>query len=378
MKWALLLVVLGTALRFWFAAAPRDLHPDERFRYGEIARSLRDGEGFSIGGHPTAQSMPLWPCVLSLLPAAVHGRWLAALFASLALPVAWLVARRLAGPRAAVLALALLAVDLDQAHLGGSLLAEPLFTLLLLLFALAWVHGRLLGAALALAAAALTRPEAALLPFAFALCGREWRRPLVLLAAVALAVTPWALRNARAFHAFVPFTTTGGIALHSGMNEAELGLEFRKRGQARAVHYTHATDLARSGIEVPYDREKGREALAFARARPGAALGLAATKLVQIWTPLQRKGSSAVYALGVVLAWIALWRRVRFSPALVSPMLLAMTFLGTVFLALPRYHAPYHPYLFLFAAAGVLREAPPTPPIAQADAGAASSTSRIF
>lgn len=355
MRWALLLVLVGAVLRFRYAATAEELRDDERYRYAEIARSLREGEGFSIAGRPTAQSMPLWPGVLSLLPAATHGRWLAALFASLALPVAWLVAKKLAGPRAALLALALLAVDPDSALLGGSLLAEPLFTLLLCLFALAWAHGRLFWAAAALALATLTRPEAALLPFAFALLGLEWRRPLVLLVAVAIALTPWALRNDREFHAFVPFTTTGGITLHSGMNAKELDLEFRKQGQGRAAEYRHAHDLARSGIEVSYDREKGREAVAFARERPGAALGLVASKLVQLWTPLQRKGTSAVYALGVVLAWWALWRRVRFRPALLGPMLLVMTVVGAAFLAIPRYRAPYHPYLFILAASVVLR-----------------------
>ncbi len=355
MRWALLLVLMGAVLRFRYAATAGEMRDDEKLRYAEIARSLREGDGFSIAGRPTAQSMPLWPGVLSLLPAPVHGRWLAALFSSLTLPVAWLLARKLAGPRAALVALALLAFDLDSAQLGGSLLAEPLFALLLCLFALAWAHERLFWAAPALALAALTRPEAALLPVAFAVLGLEWRRPLVLAMAVALAIVPWALRNEREFHAFVPFTTTGGIALHAGMNEKELGLKLKERGQGRAAEYRHSHDLARSGTEVEYDREMGREATAFARERPGAALGLVATKLVRLWTPLQRKGMSAVYALGVVLSWWALWRRVHFRPTLVLPMLLAMTFVGAVFLAIPRYRAPYDPYLFVLAASVVLR-----------------------
>ncbi len=355
MRWALPLILLGAVLRFRAAATTAEMREDERVRYAEIARSLREGEGFSIAGRPTAQTMPLWPGILSLLPAATHGRWLAALFASLTLPVAWLVGRKLAGPRVALAALALFAVDLDSATLGGSLLAEPLFALLLCLFALAWAHERLFWAAPALALAVLTRPEAALLPVALALFGREWRRPFVLAAAVALAITPWALRNEREFHAFVPFTTTGGITLHSGMNAEETKLEFRKQGQGRAAKYTHARDLAASGTEVAYDQEKGREAVAFAREQPGAALGLTASKLAQLWTPLQRKGTSAVYALAVVLAWWALWRRVRFRPALVGPMLLVLTVVGMTFLAIPRYRAPYHPYMFILAASVVLR-----------------------
>jgi len=355
MRWALPLLVLGAALRFWFAATTDELGEDERHRYVEIARSVRDGEGFSIAGRPTAQSMPLWPCALSLLPEPTQGRWLAALFASLALPVAWLVARKLGGSRVALLALALFAIDLDSAKLGGTLLSEPLFTLLLCLFALAWAHGRLLPAAAALALATLTRPEAALVPVALALLGREWRRPLILVLAIAGALVPWARRNERDFQAFVPFTTTAGIALHAGMNAKELEEPWKNRGQGRAAKYRHARDLAGSGIEVAYDREMRDQAIAFARERPGAVVGLVATKLVRLWTPLQRKGTSAVYALGVVLAWWALKRRVRFRPALVGPMLLVLTLVGAVFLAIPRYRAPYHPYLFILAGSVVLR-----------------------
>jgi len=355
LRWALPLVVLGAAIRIWFAATAGELRDDERHRYLPISRSLRAGEGFSIAGRPTAQSMPLWPAVLALLPAGEQGRWLAALFSTLALPVAWAVGRKLASPRVALVALALLAIDLDQAVLGGSLLAEPLFTLLLCLFALAWAHGRVALAAVALALAVLTRPEAALLPFALAAFGREWRRPLVLLVAVVLAVAPWAHRNRRVFGEFVPLTTTGGIALHSGMNAADLEMPFRKRGQARNVEYRHARDLAGQGIEVEYDRGKAREALAFARERPAAAAGLVFSKLVQLWTPLQRKGTSAVYALATLLAWWAIWRRARFARPLIGPMLIVMTLVGAMFLAIPRYRAPYHPYMFLLAAAAPWR-----------------------
>lgn len=356
MRWALPLVVLGAALRFWFAAtAGEELRDDERHRYLPISRSLRDGEGFSIAGKPTAQSMPLWPSVLALLPAGEQGRWLAALFSTLALPVAWAVGRKLASPKVALLALALLAVDLDQAVLGGSLLAEPLFTLLLCLFALAWAHGRVAWAALAIAAAVLTRPEAALLPFALAAFGREWRRPLVLLAAVAIAVAPWAHRNRRVFGEFVPFTSTAGLAFHSGMNPGDLEQPFRKRGQARNVEYKHGRDLAGQGIEASYSRAKQQEALAFARAQPVGAAGIVASKLLQLWTPLQRKGTSAVFALATLLAWWAIWRRVRFARPLVGPMLVVMTLVGAMFLAIPRYRAPYHPYMFLLAAAAPWR-----------------------
>ncbi len=351
MKWTAGLVVAGALLRFGFAIAADELREDERYRYAMIADHLRRGEGFAIEGNPTAQAMPLWPAMVAALPPAVKPQLLSALLSSLALVAFAVVARRLAEPRVALVALGLLAADLDQAHLAGTILTEPLFTLLLLLFAWAWTGGRTAAAAAAIGLGSLVRPEAFLVPLALALFTREWRRPLCLLAGVLLCVAPWAIRNARVFGAFVPFTTTGGITLNSGMNETEAELPFRKRGQARGKRYRHALVMARERTEVVDDRELGRQAIEYALAHPGAALGITASKAAQLWTPMQRKGTSAVYALATLLSWAALLRgRARFRTPLVAPLLAVMTFVGLVFLAIPRYRAPYDPYLFLVAA----------------------------
>ncbi|MHC4973645.1 MAG: hypothetical protein ACYTG3_15070 [Planctomycetota bacterium] len=362
MKWALVPLVLGCALRFYLAYDSGELRDDEKYRYLEIASNLRDGHGFAIRGHPTAQAMPLWPAALALWPLKAH--YLNAILSTLALPLAWLLARRLAGPRVAFVVLCLMAVDLDQAVLGGSALTEPLLTVLLLLFALAWAHARTLPAAVALGLAVLTRPEVFLLPFMLALFLRQWKRPAILLAAVVIAIAPWTIRNAVTLRAFVPFTTMGGVTLRAGMNPEEEKLPFRKRGQSRGMKFRSGTELAETGSEVAYSREMAGDALRYAWNNPGSALTLVAAKAMLLWTPVQRKGTSAVYALAVLFAWWALIRRVRFKPALVGPLLCVMTLVGLMFLAIPRYRAPYHAYVFLLAAAAVVRERPAaaTPP----------------
>jgi len=354
LRWALVPLVLGCALRLYLAYDSGELRDDEKFRYLEIAENLRDGHGFAIRGHPTAQAMPLWPAALALWPLKPH--YLNALLSALALPLAWLLARRLAGMRVAFVVACLMAVDLDQAKLGGSALTEPLLTVLLLGFALAWARGRTIPAAVALGLATLTRPEVFLLPFAFALFLREWKRPAVLLAAVVIAITPWAIRNAATFHAFVPFTTMGGVTLRAGMNPEEEKLPFRKKGQSRAMKFRSGVELAETGTEVAYSREMAGDAIRYARENPRAALTLTAAKAMLLATPVQRKGTSAVYALAVLGALWALIKRVRFRPALVGPMLCVMTLVGLMFIAIPRYRAPYHAYVFLLAAGGVVRE----------------------
>jgi len=357
LKWVLACLVVGCALRFYFAWDAEELRDDEKFRYIEIADHLRQGDGFLIAGNPTAQAMPLWPCALALWPLKPH--YLNAILSSLTLVLAWLLARRLAGAKTALVVLALMAVDLDQASLGGSALTEPLFTVLLLSFGLSWALGKTLPAAGLLGLATLTRPEAFLVPLAMALFGREWKRPLVLLAGVVVAVAPWAIRNAAMFDAFVPFTTTGGITLHAGMNEMEMDLAFRRRGQGRGAHYKHALVMARERTEVSDDRELSRQAVAYAREHPRDALSITAAKAMLLWTPVQRKGKSAVYALAILFAWWGLIRRRRFTPPLVGPMLLVMTFVGLMFLAIPRYRAPYDVFVFLLAAGAIVREATP-------------------
>jgi hypothetical protein len=97
----------------------------------------------------------------------------------------------------------------------------------------------------------------------------------------------------------------------------------------------------------------------FAADHPGDALSITAAKAMLLWTPVQRKGNAAVYALATLLAWWAIVRGVRFKTPLVGPLLAVMTFVGLVFLAIPRYRAPYHPYVFLLAAAVLVREPHP-------------------
>lgn len=354
MRWVLVPLVLGCALRFYLAWDAGELRDDEKYRYLEIAKNLQEGRGFAIRGHPTAQAMPLWPAALAVWPLKAH--YLNALLSTLALPLAWLLARRLAGARVAFVVACLMAVDLDQAVLGGSALTEPLLTVLLLGFALAWAYGRTLPAALALGLAVLTRPEVFLLPFFIALFSREWKRPAVLLAAVVVAIAPWAIRNAVTMHAFVPFTTMGGVTLRAGMNPEEEKLPFRKKGQSRGMKFRSGVELAETGTEVAYSREMTGDAVRYAWSNPGSALTLVAAKAMLLWTPVQRKGTSAVYALAVIVAWWALIKRVRFKPALVGPLLCVMTLVGLTFLAIPRYRAPYHAYVFLLATGAVVRE----------------------
>ncbi len=350
-RWALLaLILVGAGLRLYFALEEREPKRDETHRYLAIAQSLRDGAGFSLRGHPTAQAMPLWPVVAAWAPSP---RVLAAALSTLAIGLAWLLARCCLTVRGALFVAGLMALDLEQARLGGTALTEPLFTVLLLGCANAWMRARTMLASVLLAAAALTRPEVVLLPFLLALCGRTWRRPAITLAVLVLALAPWAWRNTARLGAFVPLTTMGGITLHSAWNDVEPTLPFRKRGQGRGIKFEAAAELARLG-EVQPDRAHRKRAFDALRQHPTSLALTAVRKATLLATPWQRKGTSITFALATILAWFALATR-RIPTATwraAAPFLILLFVVGLTFLAIPRYRAPYHAFVYLLAAAG--------------------------
>ena len=346
---------LGIGLRLYVAFADDERRADETWRYAPLAENLRAGEGFSIHGRPTAQSLPLWPVLLAAWPRDVRPELLSAALSVATMLLAWRVAHRLAGPKVALAVFCLMAVDLDQVVLAGTILTEPLYGFLVALFALAWVEKRILYAAFALALAVLVRPEPFLFPFAIFLWDRSIARAGILVGACVVALLPWWVRNADTFGTFLPFTTTGGMTATAGMNEGEEDLAFRSKGQGCAPNWKEIVNVAPDRDEVADDRELMRQALAYARANPLEALQITAAKAMLLWTPVQRKDTSAVYALAVLFAWWGIFKGVRFKPPLVGPLLCVMTFVGLCFLAIPRYRAPYHAFAFLLAAAAVPR-----------------------
>ncbi|MDH3591505.1 MAG: hypothetical protein OER88_06485 [Planctomycetota bacterium] len=357
--WLLALVLAGAGLRFYYATESRPLKRDEQYRFQEIANHLEQGDGFKIGAHPTAQAMPLWPWLVSKLP---DPRLAAALLSTAAILLACWLASILAGPRVAFVVAALMAFDLDQARLGGTILTEPLFTVLLLSFACFWALRATWFAAIFLALAVLTRAEALLIPFALAACTREWKRPLLVAGVVLAALAPWAWRNKERLDAFVPLTTVGGVTLHAAWNEGEMDLPFRKRGQGRSLHFPTAQELAAAG-EVAPDRQHRGDAIRFLKDHPGEALKSLLAKAMVLLTPVQRKGTSITYALAILAAWWAVFRAratTRTMLRFAFPFLIVVTLVGLAFLAIPRYRAPYHPFVFLVAASLFHRGSPST------------------
>jgi 4-amino-4-deoxy-L-arabinose transferase-like glycosyltransferase len=260
----LVLVVLGLGLRLDYAIrAPQ--HPvDDARAYGRISRALFEGEGYTQGRELAyLQSASNYQPGLPLFVAGVYevrgaadeeaARIVLALLSALAIPFAFLLGRRLAGPGAGLVAAGVTAIYPALLEYTGMLMTEPVGTALLAGMLLLYLRARREvshflpdsgrkcdtngGAArvwpwaacgAAIGALAMLRPEYLLFAIVLpALALVPWRRgapdsrrrlglAAVMAGCALLVVLPWTVRNFVAFERVVPISTGGGQVLYEG------------------------------------------------------------------------------------------------------------------------------------------------------------------
>jgi 4-amino-4-deoxy-L-arabinose transferase-like glycosyltransferase len=270
---------------------------DDAGWYHATATALARGSGYlsPFTFHPTAAWPPGYPLLLSVayrvagaVPATAVV--LNAVFGALTCVLVWRLGRRLAGPAAATLATALLVAFPSSVFFSALVLSETVFTCLVL--GLMLVAARLvtngnerlpawllwgIGAGVA----ALVRAEAvllALVPAAALVTLRRGRAaPRIAVAALlglAIALTPWTIRNARVFGAFVPTSTGFGRTFWIGHNpDADGGMS--QTIQVRMTEAIAAANLPPTPEgEIATDRLLRREAFEFMLSHPLRELAL--------------------------------------------------------------------------------------------------------
>jgi hypothetical protein len=265
------IVALGLGLRVgeaWDGRAP----VYDAAAYAAIAENLADGDGFTVGAEATQPSSNYSPG-LPLLVAGVYevtggehertARLLLALIGTLAIPLTYLLGRRLAplarpvdppqldevdrrSVAAGLIGAGAVAVYPALLEYQGMLMSEPLAATLLAgaVLAMFWAGDgesllRWLWPGALLGALALVRPEylgvaviLALVVFGRGTRGSFWSpgadkeprvgwraslvRAAVLLVGVAVVVLPWTVRNVVALDRAVPISTGGGQVLFAG------------------------------------------------------------------------------------------------------------------------------------------------------------------
>lgn len=239
----LAVTLLGLVLRVAYAIAQRHWPViGDALTFHLEGRFLADGEGFrrAFEDVPTAEHPPLMTVVVAALDLlGMHGTGAQkiglAVIGTATVPLAGLVGRHAAGERAGLLA-ALLAAGYPMLWAAdGSLMSETVYGVFIT--ASLWAAYRalevptsrrfaVLGALIALAA--LTRGEAiGLLVLLVAPLGwhvRSWSKAAVAVAAFALVITPWTVRNLTTFNEPVLISTNSyGIWVGANCHDTYYG-----------------------------------------------------------------------------------------------------------------------------------------------------------
>ena len=409
----LILAILAGALAIRLAAGlwwQRRLADDQRFAFGDsesywqLGLKLSRGQPYEYGnGGWKIFRTPGYPLLLAGLfrlvgggesgPSVLGARALGALLGCLTIAGVAAIAWQLFGSHAALLAAAITAVYPEAIAGSIFILSEAPFGPPLVLHLLAWVlawqspsRRGLVGwsvlAGLAAAVGTLVRPSWLLfIPFA-GLIGliffRDRQRQLVIgaimLAAFALAMCPWWVRNYRIAGRFVPTSLQVGTSLYDGLHPGATGasemsfvFQFGQQ-QARGDAEMIATGRKPPGIfEDRLDRRMRDASIAWARANPRRVLELAWAKLLRMWSPIpnaQEFGSlplrlilALTYTPVLVLGLIGAWRFGLRGWPYVLCLLPAVyfTLLHVVFVSSIRYRQPAM-LLIIVLAAGVLAD----------------------
>jgi hypothetical protein len=417
------IVLIGLGLRVGYAVEQPYAQPPDAGAYDRIAVNLaEDGtfearrDGSTVEVQPAsayAPGLPLFVAAVYWLSGGPHLTLvliLLALIGSAAIPLSYLVGKRLAGPLAGLLGAGLLAIYPALLEYQALLLTEPLAATLLIASLLAflraadrvgvpgqlrWFDWVLCGVLLGLLA--LVRPEyltiAILLPLLGlgrgALSGDL--KPAITAAGVALLSTvlvlaPWTIHNALALDRFVPVSTGGGKTLFIGTNiEAggdgpalrELLLSERPALRARLARGGPVEDPQRLVLErvlaqVAAERYPGMEVdaalgrLGKEQLREGLTeqplqfMQMLIEKGYETWTDTPRSVMEQkpwrALQLGILifalLGLVVLARRKRFEAVVCGLILLYMTAVGALLIASPRRELVVLPLLAALAGVG--------------------------
>ena len=290
---------------------------------GFVAHALLQGDGFSSpfgpATGPTALIAPGYPVFVAGV-FAVLGEFSTASAALLMgvnaladTATVWLVlylARKLASERAALLAALIPACSVPLWWMP-SIFWETSFSALLLLTAIAltvklrssnyfrwWWLGGGFFAFCGLVNPALLPTLGVLGLYAACVDRQTLWRPLTALAAFVLVFSPWPLRNALVFHAFVPMRTTVGFELWMGNRDGASGyLDESVLATFNRVELGRYRALG----EVKYMAEKNSLAGRWILHHPVSFARLTTLRIIRFWFGMGTRAGSMAYAAHALL-----------------------------------------------------------------------------
>lgn len=360
LRWALAgCVLLGLSLRILAAAKWNMGHPDSVARlhgdepsYDGLARDIVDGFGMTWPGR--TPFYPYWLAALRVLGRGSYDfvDYAQVIAGTLAVPLTYLLGKRLFGAAVGLLAALLVATNSVLIHQVVLLQTEVLYTPAILLVALALHEAlsvdadtregakRFLLLGILVGFSDLLRPTLALFPLFVLLAvlvrtrsRRAVASALLCAAGAAVVVAPWAARNWNEYHVFLPLATSNAV-LWQGSPEYyhlthDAGYSYMDVW-TKVIFDQHDAMPDPGGIDG--DRAWSARAVRSIRAEPLVYLRYSAEKAVTFWVgdPLADWNGTFVMNPAVFREWGASWLvtlQNLVSRALIFPALIALAIL---------------------------------------------------
>ena len=127
-----------------------------------------------------------------------------------------------------------------------------------------------------------------------------------------IVFSPWPIRNARVFHAFIPLRTTDGEELWMGNHPHSTG--FLDESLFPTYNASELTQYNQLG-ELAFTRNKSALAMDYIRHNPGTFIVLSTRRFIRFWTGSGTQNGSGLFALyatfTTIFGLIGLWRFAR-------------------------------------------------------------------
>jgi len=384
----LFLVLLGAFMvRMAAGLLLVDLEEAYYWEYGEIAKNLNTGKGYSLyhfdGGVPTIKySEGSSPAPSAFMPPGyVVVIWaflqiedpvmrnlllmtLQSFFGVIVVLLVFKLTYKYFDPRAAFLASLIAGFLPEFVYASTSFTPTVFFHLGIMALILSTYEfcssptkGQIIMIAFLSSSLIYLRPESLLYIF-FLIAFLGWkvgsRRALLISSIIALTLLPWQVRNFLVFDSFVPITTSSGLNLFRGNNDVQVGAWFDQNvtREIREINQDYQ-------FEVNLNKLYLRHALNFMVEHPQKLISNLAYKFHSfwIWSPDDERSQHPLYfipwlflLLGSILGLRQLQPR---KYTIVFGYLAACTIVALIFFVLPRYQTMMKIASVPFAAVGL-------------------------
>ncbi len=386
---AIILIILLVGFSYAFLVSERELWPDER-DFDTIAQNVVQGYGFSRvpdSSVPMIRRVPLYPLFLALIYRTCgHSFGAVRVFqiflVALTAVIGYLAVRLIFKGKLAFLSLFLIGVWPPLIVFSTRIMSEVLNTFLLSLsilclvmlvrrrsIMLAFISGLLIGIT------TLCKATTAIFPifvFLFLILAYRSKKEalyygLILILGVAIAISPWTIRNYLQFKSFIPVQLGVSPALWVGTDISEGG---RWQGEDKMLHREFSKALRDDHLYV--EKFYFSKAIENIKENPAGYLILLVKKVGGFWRRpsvgevekfglkkiLIRGSNYLLHYLVIVFGILGSILVVKRKILLAYPLILIIfyyTLMYALLFAEPRYHIPVLPMLIILAIYGFSR-----------------------